>query len=315
MTANPFRDDARDVATGHPIEVLPGIYELRESLAPAFDTPECWVSLFFLTDPNGHARPAIIDTGVPRSTDTVILPALAALGIAPSDLEVAVCTHSHHDHAGSNVQLRDATGCAIWIGRRDGPALTRGDRFGDDVIPPHEADRLLDHGEVITLAGRSYEVIDLPGHSPGSVGFYDRDRRILFTGDALQARGTTTQGVPGAADRPSYRASIARARALEVDHLLPAHPYLPFPSSHVTPASEVHRYLDTSLEAINAIDDRLLDAIRHEGGAATSEAIARHVCAEFDVVPVLAARILASYLGQLADAGTVVRDGDRWAIA
>ena len=78
MTANPFRVDALDVATGHPIEVLPGVYEVRESLAPAFDTPECWVSLFILTDPTGHARPAIIDTGVPRSTDTVILPALAA---------------------------------------------------------------------------------------------------------------------------------------------------------------------------------------------------------------------------------------------
>jgi len=315
MTANPFRVDALDVATGHPIEVLPGVYEVRESLAPAFDTPECWVSLFILTDPTGHARPAIIDTGVPRSTDTVILPALAALGFAPSDLEVAVCSHSHHDHAGSNVQLRDATGCAIWIGRRDGPALLRGDRFGDDVIPPHEADRLLDGGETITLAGRTYEVVDLPGHSPGSIGLYDRERHVFFTGDALQARGTTTQGVPGAADRPSYRRSIAATRALTIEHLFPAHPYLPFPSSHVTPATEVTRYLDTCLDAIDSIDPRILDALRHEGGSATIDAIARQVCAEFAVVPVLAAPILGGYLAQLAEAGHVRRDGDHWVVA
>lgn len=315
MTANRFRDDARDVATGHPIELLPGIYEVRESLAPAFDTPDCWVSLFLLVDPAGRARPAIVDTGVPRSTATVILPALAALGFAPADLEVAACTHSHHDHAGSNVQLREATGCAIWIGRRDAPALLRGDRFGDDPIPPHAADRLLDHGEVVTLAGRAYEVIDLPGHSPGSIGLYDRDRRLLFTGDALQASGTMTQGVPGVGDRPAYREAIARARALPVDHLFPAHPYLPFPSSHVTPAAEVARYLDTCLEAIDAIDDRLLAALRHAGGPVSIDAVARHVCAGFTDVPVLAAPILARYLDQLAEGGQARRDGDRWAIA
>ena len=71
---SPFRDEARDVATGHPIAILPGIWEIRESLAPAFDTPETWVSLFLLTDPTGHASPVMIDTGVPRSTHTVILP-------------------------------------------------------------------------------------------------------------------------------------------------------------------------------------------------------------------------------------------------
>ena len=252
---------------------------------------------------------------MPRSTATVILPALAALGFAPSDLEVAVCSHSHHDHAGSNVQLRDATGCAIWIGRRDGPALLRGDRFGDDPIPPHEADRLLDGGETITLAGRTYQVVDLPGHSPGSIGLYDPDRHLFFTGDALQARGTTTQGVPGAADRPAYRQSIAATRALAIEHLFPAHPYLPFPSSHVTPAAEVSRYLDTCQAAIDSIDDRILEALHHEGGAATADAIARHVCAEFASVPVLAAPILSGYLAQLADAGHVHRDGDRWIVA
>ncbi|NDE75972.1 MAG: MBL fold metallo-hydrolase, partial [Proteobacteria bacterium] len=124
----------------------------------------------------------------------MILPALEALGFAPSDLKVAVNTHSHHDHAGSNVQLREATGCQIWIGRLDGPALLRGDRFGPDEIPPHSADRLLDGGEIVNLAGRDYEIIDMPGHSPGSIGIFDRERGILFTGDAIQARGTTTQG-------------------------------------------------------------------------------------------------------------------------
>ena len=311
---SPFRDEARDVATGHPIAILPGIWEIRESLAPAFDTPETWVSLFLLTDPTGHASPVMIDTGVPRSTHTVILPALEALGFAPSDLKVAVNTHSHHDHAGSNVQLREATGCQIWIGRLDGPALLRGDRFGPDEIPPHSADRLLDGGEIVNLAGRDYEIIDMPGHSPGSIGIFDRERGILFTGDAIQARGTTTQGVPGASNRPAYRNTLETVRALPVEHLLPAHAYLPFPPGHVTPASEVHRYVDVSSEAIDTIDDRLASAIRNAGGSATIAKIADTICADQPRTPVLAAPILTDYLTQMAAVGRVRHDADHWTL-
>ena len=54
-------------------------------------------------------------------------------------------------------------------------------------------------GEVITLAGRAYEVVDLPGHSPVSIGLTDRDRRLFFTGDAVQARGTA--GPPSVSGR------------------------------------------------------------------------------------------------------------------
>ena len=143
------RDEGRNVATGSPIEVLPGIWELRESLSPVFDTVDCWVSLWILTDSTGKEPPAIIDTGVPRSTQTVILPALEKLGIAPSDLAVAVNTHNHHDHAGSNIQLREATGCAVWIHRDDAPGLERGSNFGEDKILPHTADRILDTDEKV----------------------------------------------------------------------------------------------------------------------------------------------------------------------
>ena len=151
--ASAFRDEAHNVATGRPVEVLPGIHELRESLAPVFDTPDCWVSLWILVDPAGAEWPVLIDSGVPRSTETVILPALAALGFQPQDLAAVVNTHSHHDHAGSNVQLRSATGCQVWIHRADAPAIERGRHFGDEPVLPHRADRILHEGERVRLGG------------------------------------------------------------------------------------------------------------------------------------------------------------------
>ncbi|HEX2033638.1 MAG TPA: MBL fold metallo-hydrolase [Chloroflexota bacterium] len=333
-----FRDEGRNVATGRPVAVLPGIYELRESLAPAFATPDCWVSLWLLLDPQRWApgptpsQPqgataegaplAIVDSGVPRSTETVILPALQALGRRPQDLAVVVNTHSHHDHAGSNVQLRQATGCQIWIHRDDAPALERGSHFGAEPCLPHRADRLLEEGERLHLGGREYEVLHLPGHSPGSIGLYDRRRRLLFCGDALQAQGTATQGIAGASDREAYYGTLDKVEALEVDHLLAAHPYLPFTDSHVQPRPEVKRYLAECRRFFDEIDDEILTALRagatqRDDGASTDELAAR-ICAGrgFGGTCALTAAILRGYLTRLERAGRVRRLGEgaatRW---
>lgn len=264
-SAAELRDETRNVATGRPVEVLPGIYELRVSLGPVFDTPDCWVSLWILVDPAGKEPPVMVDSGVPRSTETVILPALRALGIAPQDLAVIVNTHSHHDHAGSNVQARRATGCQIWIHKDDAPAIEQGSSFGAEPCLPHSPDRVLEHGERLRLAGREYEVVHIPGHSPGSIGLYDSRRRVFFSGDALQAQGTATQGIAGAQDRAAYYRTLDRVDALAIDHLLAAHPYFPFTASHIQPQAEVRRYLAECRRFFDEIDGEILDALDPRG--------------------------------------------------
>jgi glyoxylase-like metal-dependent hydrolase (beta-lactamase superfamily II) len=319
-TASELRDEARNVATGRPVEALPGIYEVRESLGPVFDTPDCWVSLWLLVDPRGAERPAIVDSGVPRSTHSVILPALNALGFDPHDLAVVVNTHSHHDHAGSNVQLREATGCHIWIHRDDAPALERGASFGAEPVLPHQADRILEEGEVLRLAGRDYEVVHLPGHSPGSIGLYDRERKVFFSGDALQAHGTDTQGIAGVADREGYYRTLDKVERLDVEHLLAAHPYRPFPDSHVYPRPEAQRYLRESRRFFDEVDGEILDTLRAEGGTATAAQLASRICAQrgFARTCQLTAGILRGYLRRLEQQGQVQASGEgakrRWAL-
>ena len=41
-------------------------------------------------------------------------------------------------------------------------------------------------GEVIDLGGRPLEIINIPGHTPGSIAVLDRNRRVLFSGDPVQ---------------------------------------------------------------------------------------------------------------------------------
>ncbi|MDH0744924.1 MBL fold metallo-hydrolase [Pseudomonas sp. GD03842] len=45
--------------------------------------------------------------------------------------------------------------------------------------------RTLDEGDVIDLGNRHFEVLHLPGHSPGSIGLWEAKTQTLFSGDAI----------------------------------------------------------------------------------------------------------------------------------
>src|SRR4029078_11069566 len=43
----------------------------------------------------------------------------------------------------------------------------------------------LDEGDVVDLGDRAFEVLHLPGHSPGSIGLYEARTKVLFSGVAV----------------------------------------------------------------------------------------------------------------------------------
>ncbi len=45
--------------------------------------------------------------------------------------------------------------------------------------------RLVTEGDIIDLGDRSFEVLHLPGHSPGSIGLWEEKTGTLFSGDAI----------------------------------------------------------------------------------------------------------------------------------
>ena len=111
-------------------------------------------------------------------------------------LEVAaiVNTHGHADHiAGNGAMKRAFPEVPLLIGRNDATLLTDPEanlsaKFGVPLVSPG-ADRLVDAGEIVELAGFSFEVREIPGHSPGSVVFVSRDSDPSFVigGDVLFA--------------------------------------------------------------------------------------------------------------------------------
>lgn len=84
-----------------------------------------------------------------------------------------------------------------------------------ELLPVTPARRLRD-GDVIDLGDRRLRVLHLPGHTAGSLGLYDGDNRMLFTGDVIYDPPALLDDLHDS-DRGDYVRSMRCLLELEVD--------------------------------------------------------------------------------------------------
>jgi glyoxylase-like metal-dependent hydrolase (beta-lactamase superfamily II) len=160
----------------------------------------------------GRKRDLLIDTGLGVSS-------LAAEVADLIDKPVtAVATHGHDDHIGSHHEFPDCVAHPLEADLLLNPPLRTlhiADAWGTDVIDSLEqmgypmpetyfVDALpagvtletfrhqpslrvstVEEADVIDTGDRAFEVLHLPGHSPGSIGLWEHTSGTLFSGDAI----------------------------------------------------------------------------------------------------------------------------------
>lgn len=103
-------------------------------------------------------------------------------------VEKILLTHSHWDHFADAHDLKAKTGAPLYVHFLDAKNI---EHPGSDGIPlffpiyPVQPDHFLNEGDSIEVGSLKLEVIHSPGHSPGSVCFYLRDKNLLISGDTL----------------------------------------------------------------------------------------------------------------------------------
>lgn len=158
----------------------------------------------------------------------------------------AVATHIHYDHVGALHEFDDRILHAVeaplmsdyrqftWLKASDlmDGYVTHGDTNGFEeylvnAIPTAGFDiesyeitsthvtRTVDEGDVLDLGDRAFEVMHLPGHSPGSIGLWDSKTGTLFSGDALYD-GSLLDELPNS-NVPDYIETMKRLRELPVE--------------------------------------------------------------------------------------------------
>lgn len=81
--------------------------------------------------------------------------------------------------------------------------------------------RILKDGDILDIGGRRIEVLHTPGHSPGHMCFWEKEKGYLFTGD-LAYKGTLFAYYPSTSPE-DYLKSLERVSVLPVKRVFPGH--------------------------------------------------------------------------------------------
>jgi hydroxyacylglutathione hydrolase len=141
-------------------------------------------------------RGAVVDPG---GDVDMILEAVSKMGLT---IEKILLTHGHIDHAGGAAELREKLGVTI-----EGPheadkylldSLPQsGARYGQLTAREVTPDRWLKDGDAVEVAGFRFAIIHAPGHSPGSVVFFNAENKFALMGDVLFQGSIGRTDLPG----------------------------------------------------------------------------------------------------------------------
>jgi glyoxylase-like metal-dependent hydrolase (beta-lactamase superfamily II) len=120
-------------------------------------------------------------------------------------------THSHYDHIGALADLAEGTGAPVWLPEGELDVFSRPNEvFGGLGVSlrGYEGEATpVTGGETVEAAGISFEVLSVPGHSPGHVAYHADG--CLFSGDVLFAGSVGRTDLPFG-DWDTLLASIRR---------------------------------------------------------------------------------------------------------
>lgn len=100
-------------------------------------------------------------------------------------------THTHFDHIGGVDEVRDEWNIPVYVHELEQDWLNNPNKNGSANFIPNggiivkNADKIISHEQVLTIGPFELQVLETPGHSPGSVSYYVKDLSIVFSGDAL----------------------------------------------------------------------------------------------------------------------------------
>lgn len=117
------------------------------------------------------------------------------------DLNLLILTHGHIDHVQDVAKIKRRFGCSIGCHPLTAPMIS--DReffrsFGFELeIDPAKPDFLIEESASRDFLGLQFQVLEVPGHCPGSLCFFSRQDSLLIGGDVLFAGGVGRWDLPG----------------------------------------------------------------------------------------------------------------------
>lgn len=147
---------------------------------------------------NGFNDCAIIDPGCYYDDEKdELVQYIDKMGLTPRML---LNTHCHLDHVFGNKFISEKYGLTLHIHENEKPVLAFApasglmynlpfDNYTGDLV-------FLKENEIIKLGNDELNILLLPGHSPGSLGFYAKEEKFIISGDVLFYRSIGRTDLP-----------------------------------------------------------------------------------------------------------------------
>jgi glyoxylase-like metal-dependent hydrolase (beta-lactamase superfamily II) len=193
----------------------------------------------------GSRKAMLVDTGMGIGDLAWVVRRLTSLPV------MVVNTHGHPDHAGGNSNFDE-----VWLPAKDEPIrqvmCTDKYRAGDLKAVFGEGDpryaqlkaglvpsrsftiHFLEPGDTIDLGGRAFEVLAVPGHTPGSLCLLNAQEKLFFSGDSIVATPAWLY-LEHSLPLKTYYEALKRveARSGDFDAIFPGHQPTPLGRDHL----------------------------------------------------------------------------------
>lgn len=246
-------------------------------------------------------KKAIIDTGVATSPERDIAPYLAYYGYKLGDIDVILNTHGHFDHTEGNPAIPQAE---VWIHEDDAYMIEDPAKAFDSFQRPamrlrsetqiaaekekyvsnfkrQKASRKLKDGDVIDLGkGVELKVVQLPGHTMGSVGFFWEREGMMFMGDSAMAQGSLPGIIPVLFYPLAYSRTLQKLLSMPIGMVATAHYYHSLrcsPNPIKKGSQQITMYFQDCQEIHNRILEAMGKAIHRHWGAPFATVVASAV--------------------------------------
>lgn len=169
------------------------------------------------------------------------LQSIRDMGISLEHIKRIIMTHTHLDHIGCLSEIREKLPWAeLWVHTKEGEPLAQGDdrtvygmemfrnmcqmQYGLKSGAFHfQVEKMLEGGDTLEIGGMVWDVLYIPGHSPGGIALYHAVKKILIPGDVVYADYAIGRFDLHRADASELKRSLLQLSELEVGILLPGH--------------------------------------------------------------------------------------------
>lgn len=226
-------------------EILQGLYKID---VPIPNNPLKALNCYVF---QSYGETLVVDTGFNRKECfDALFGGLSVLGVNPGKTKVFI-THMHADHCGLVAELVKE-GAEPYCSREDATVINSGEahflqmdvfaRTGGfppaelaDAIHKHPGYRFrpleyveftaVEDGDILTLGDYSFTCIKTPGHTRGHVCLYEKQKKLLVSGDHILQDITPNISLWSDRHDPllDYLCSLDKVKELDADLVLPGH--------------------------------------------------------------------------------------------